>query len=188
MQRSRLLAVLLATSIVITGLSCRSGDVPTAPQAASSAELARPAANPLGGTPVAGGELTPKLLSCTPQPYARSSMTIGPRGGTITVGKHSLVVPAGALTRDVPIIAEAPSDSVVSVRLMPEGLRFAPGKPAMLTLDYSACPLDGRNDLKQVVHTTETLVIVELLLSVDNPIKRKVSAPLRHFSRYAVAY
>ena len=84
------------------------------------------------------------LLGCTPLPYARTEQTVGPAGGTILVGPHRLVIPAGALAAPVLITAEAPADSVNSVRLLPHGLTFAPGKPARLTLSYANCSLLGQ--------------------------------------------
>ena len=63
-------------------------------------------------------------------------------------------------------------------------LKFA--KPATLSLSYSNCsPLLL---LKRVVYTNELLGILELLPSIDDLRTRTVSASIRHFSRYAVAW
>ena len=37
------------------------------------------------------------LLSCSSQAYAVTTKTVGAQGGTIVVGTHRLVIPAGAL-------------------------------------------------------------------------------------------
>jgi hypothetical protein len=124
------------------------------------------------------------LLSCSAQPYAVKTQTVGTAGGTIVIGTHRLMIPAGALAKPVQIKAEQVTGRVNSVRFSPEGLKFA--KPATLTLSYSNCsPLLL---LKRVVYTNELLSILELLPSVDDLRTRTVSASIRHFSRYAVAW
>jgi hypothetical protein len=124
------------------------------------------------------------LLSCSTQSYASVTQVVGPGGGTIQVGTHKLVIPAGALTRTYTIRAEQVQARVNSVRFSPEGLRFA--KPAKLTLSYANCsPLLV---LKRVVYTDELLRILELIPSLDNLRTRTVTGDIRHFSRYAVAW
>ena len=124
------------------------------------------------------------LLSCSKQPYAVKTQTVGSAGGAIVVGTHRLVIPAGALSSSVKITAEQVSGRVNSVRFSPEGLKFA--KPATLYLSYANCsPLLL---LKRVVYTNELLSILELLPSIDDLRTKTVSAPIRHFSRYAVAW
>lgn len=124
------------------------------------------------------------LLTCSAQPYAVKTQTVGSAGGTIAIGTHRLVIPAGALASPVQIKAEQMTGRVNSVRFSPEGLKFA--KPATLRLSYSNCsPLLL---LKRVVYTNELLGILELLPSIDDLSARTVSASIRHFSRYAVAW
>ena len=125
-----------------------------------------------------------KLLTCTSEPYAIATKRIGRSGGTITVGRHKLVVPAGALSRTVTITAERMPGRANSVRFGPEGLEFQ--RPAQLTLSYSNCislPLP-----KRVVYTDERLSILELILSRDSARSKSVTGTIDHFSRYAVAY
>ena len=124
------------------------------------------------------------LLDCSEQSYAVTRETIGPWGGSIRVGNHVLVIPRGALSNYVTIKAEQMRGSTNSVRFSPEGLRFA--KPAALTMSYNNC----RNvELpKAIVYTTEGLEVLEVLLSVDLLRWMKVTAPIDHFSRYAIAY
>jgi hypothetical protein len=124
------------------------------------------------------------LLSCSTQQYVAVTKVVGPAGGTIVVGTHRLVIPAGALARDYTIRAEQVPNRVNSVRFSPEGLKFA--RPAKLTLSYSNCsPLLL---LKRVVYTDELLRILELIPSLDNLRTKTVTGDIRHFSRYAVAW
>ena len=136
----------------------------------------------VGGALLSLGDL--HLLACSAQPYAVRTQTVGSAGGTIVVGTHRLVIPAGALASPVQIKAEQLTGKVNSVRFSPEGLKFA--KSATLSLSYGNCsPLLL---LKRVVYTNERLGILELLPSIDDLRSRTVSAPIRHFSRYAVAW
>jgi hypothetical protein len=124
------------------------------------------------------------LLTCSPQPYAVSTETIGPNGGVISVGRHWLVIPQNALSESVTITAEQVPGKTNSVRFSPEGLRFQ--KRAALTLNYENCAVVLLQ--KKIVFTTEKLEILEVLRSLDLFRSKTVSAPIDHFSRYAVAY
>jgi hypothetical protein len=124
------------------------------------------------------------LLTCQEQQYAYDYETIGPWGGTIRVGKHALVIPRGALRSYVRIKAEQMRGSTNSVRFSPEGLQF--DKPATLILNYENCQNTGTP--KAVVYTTEQLEILEVFRSLDLFKSKTVTAPIDHFSRYAVAY
>jgi hypothetical protein len=126
------------------------------------------------------------LLSCSPLPYSSTSATIGSGGGTLVMGPHRLVIPAGALAADTRITGEVVSDNVNSVRFSPEGLQFQ--KNATLTLSYRNCPGAGLLPVKRVAFTTESLGILELVQSLDQPGDSQVSGALKHFSRYAVSY
>lgn len=124
------------------------------------------------------------LLECSEQQYAVTSQWVGPWGGSIRVGEHTLVIPRGALTRYVKITAEQIPGSTNSVRFSPEGLQFQ--EPAFLTLNYSNC---RSVDLpKAVVYTDERLKVIEILRSFDLFKRSYITAPIDHFSRYAVAY
>ena len=50
-----------------------------------------------------------------PLPYAAASGLIGPEGGTLAIGPHTLTVPAGALAAPVTISADAPTDLLSSL-------------------------------------------------------------------------
>jgi hypothetical protein len=124
------------------------------------------------------------LLTCSQQKYVAVVKTIGHKGGTIKVGDHILEIPRGALSKNVKIKAEQMRGSTNSVRFSPQGLRFQ--KPAELTMSYKNCVLVLLP--KHIVYTTEKLKILEVLRSLDLFKGRSVTAPIDHFSRYAVAY
>jgi hypothetical protein len=95
-----------------------------------------------------------------------------------------LTIPEGALGQRVTIQAEQMRGSVNSVRLSPEGLRFA--KPAQLTMSYRNCALVLLP--KRIAYTTELLKVIQLLPSLDLFGSKVVTSPIDHFSRYVVAY
>lgn len=126
------------------------------------------------------------LITCEPQPGAVASEIVGPAGGRLQAGRHTLDIPAGALAEPVLITAEAPGDPLSTVRLSPEGLTFL--QPATLTLDYTHCPASGLHQVKRIAYTSDALDILSYLESRDDVARMRVSAELDHFSRYAVSW
>jgi hypothetical protein len=181
---SRRMTAFVLAVVLTAGVSCTSDDAlgPSQPSTPTQMTADDQQSLLLGGILDGVKDLT--LLSCSQQPYAVVTKVVGPAGGTIVVGTHKLVIPAGALARDYTIRAEQVPSRVNSVRFAPEGLRFA--KPAKLTLSYSNCsPLLL---LKRVVYTDELLRVLELIPSLDNLNTKTVTGDIRHFSRYAVAW
>ncbi len=143
-----------------------------------------PQPNALFGLPLPPPQIG--LLNCTPLPYDSVTQTIGPEGGTIFVGAHTLTVPAGALDTAVTITAVAPSDTIRHVRFQPEGLQFQ--QPASLTLSYAGCSLLGSLAPKRIAYTTDAFLILEYLPSLDDFFGQTVTGELHHFSEYAIAW
>lgn len=124
------------------------------------------------------------LLVCSSQPYQVARKTIGYEGGMIQVGSHTLVIPRGALRRQTTITAEQMPGRTNSVRFSPEGLQFE--RSAGLVMNYSNCLVVLLK--KKIVYTDENLKILEVLRSLDLFGSKTVTAPIDHFSRYAIAY
>jgi hypothetical protein len=135
-------------------------------------------AKKLGSKPV-------DLLRCEPKPFEGDAAIIGPEGGTLHIGPHTLVIPHGALSEEQLIVGEAPTSSLVDVDFEPEGLHFE--RPAQLTLSYKGCDVPAGLDL-QLVYLGSGNRILELPPSEDHPEESEVSGEIQHFSRYAVAY
>ena len=177
----RLSVAVAITLAALTTWSCGADRTLTAPVAPPIAS-AQPA-NLLG---IDLGGLDIGLLSCNVTTSYSASKTIGTGGGTLRVGPHTLVVPAGALASNVTITATAPRGRTVEVHFEPEGLRFS--KPAPLTMRYSSCGLVNGLLLKVVyVDDDRQRRILEILPSLPNLLSRTVTAPLGHFSNYALA-
>ena len=127
------------------------------------------------------------MLKCSNLPYASSTKTIGPLGGSISAGPHTLVIPPGALLNQTTITMTAPTGlGVNAVKFQPEGLRFA--TPAVLTMSYSNCSLLGKLLPKRIAYTDNNLNIISYLLSLDNLLSKYVSGKVNHFSDYVVAW
>lgn len=174
-------ARLLAAGILSLGfaLGCSDGAPTTGPNASSASA---------DESSLPGPALDAHVLGCAPEPALHREAVVGPEGGSLQIGPHRLTIPAGALSEPVLITADRPADSVSSVVFGPEGLQFAPGHPAQLTLSYASCSPVTALVPHSVAYTSDGLQILQLLSSSDDPAGRRVSAELAHFSRYAVAW
>ena len=127
------------------------------------------------------------LLKCSDLPFAQDVETIGPEGGVLVAGPHSLIVPPGALSARTTITMTVPTGlGVNAVKFQPEGLRFT--VPAALTMSYSNCSLLGKILPKRIAYTDDALNILSYLLSLDNLLSKRVTGKVNHFSDYVIAW
>ena len=191
MKHLKILRPLFVLVSLVTFASCSTEQAPLAPAAPEALDLS---SLPIAGDSsqllddgLLGGVLKSlHLLQCRPLPYASESRWIGFGGGSISVGPHTLTIPAGALSRNVWITAEIISDDVNSIRFSPEGLEFS--RKATLSMSYANCDIVGILLPKQIVYTTEGLRILELIPSLDDLLRRRTTGRIDHFSRYAVGW
>jgi hypothetical protein len=125
-----------------------------------------------------------QLLRCEPRDYDGDAAIIGPKGGTLKVGEHELVIPAGALDQEQLIVAESPTSSLVDVQFAPHGLEFL--KSARLKLSYKGCVRPTSTEF--LIAYIQGNRVLELPPSVDYKSDDAVEADIDHFSRYAIAY
>jgi len=125
-----------------------------------------------------------EFLKCEPQRFVGDAEVIGPAGGTLHIGAHSLVVPKGALDHEVLLVGQAPTGSKIEVDFGPHGLQFL--SSAKLTLSYEHC-MRPDNFTYRVVYV-ESGRVLEFPPSSDNKTLKKVEAPIDHFSGYMIAY
>jgi hypothetical protein len=126
------------------------------------------------------------LLECSPVNGASASAAIGPEGGTVTVGGHSLTLPANAVSSRVTFRMVERQDKYVGVEVEPHGTQF--NRDATLTLGYGRCgnPNGSRNFQILEVRSGTTQVLRALPVTVDSA-KRTVSTTrLNHLSGYLV--
>jgi hypothetical protein len=180
--RFKLSALLLGA--ILVSASCGEPSL-TKPVAQPSAQAVNASPDLIGGLlqPIDGLAKNLGLLSCRPLPTAWAQQTVGPLGGVINIGPHSLVIPPGALSQQVTISAVAPSGNVNAVKFEPEGLQFA--HPAYLTISYANCNVLGIILPKRIAYTDDNLNILSYLISVDNMLAQKVTGQVNHFSEYA---
>ena len=167
----------LVIALLVAGCSDRALMSPSesGPQAAPQASLI---GDLLGGT---------GLLQCSNLSYATATQTIGSEGGTMRLGPHTLMVPAGALSSPVAITAALVTGSGVNaVHFQPEGLKFA--RSASLTMGYANSNLLGRLLPKRIAYVSDGLSIISYLLSLDNLFAKQVTGRVDHFSNYAVSW
>jgi hypothetical protein len=126
------------------------------------------------------------LYVCTADSVAHTgSGTIGVAGGTIAFGNNTLIVPPGALLQRTQITATEAGDGHVSAQFQPEGLKFL--LPAVLTLSYRQCATPPANSA-QIVYLQSLLgELLDILPTTLNLGQHSISAPIWHFSVYAVA-
>lgn len=174
MKATRLVVVALCLSLA---LAC--GDhTPTAVPPIAAV----PQADLIGGLLGATG-----LVKCSALPYASSTATIGPEGGKISAGPHTLLIPPGALEHTTTITMTAPSGlGVNAVKFQPEGLHFE--VPALLTMSYANCSLVGVLLPKHIAYTDDNLNILYYVLSLNNILSTSVTGKVKHFSDYVVAW
>lgn len=123
------------------------------------------------------------LLQCAPLPYAADVRIVGPEGGVLRAGPHTLTIPKGALRERVVITAEAEVGFVRTVRFSPHGLKF--DRATRLDLSYQGCRTSP-TDRATITYVDDQLTILEWLntsvLSGD-----VVRGDVWHFSRYAAS-
>jgi hypothetical protein len=96
------------------------------------------------------------------------------------------VIPFGALSSPTTITAVVRPDSVDAVHFEPQGLQFS--RPAYLLMNYANCNLLGLLTPRQIAYTSDSLDVLEIEQSWDNPSTLIVTGQIRHFSEYAVAW
>jgi hypothetical protein len=129
---------------------------------------------------------SPTLYVCTADSVAKTgSNTIGVLGGTVVFGNNTLIVPPGALLQRTTITATEAGDGHVSAQFQPEGLHFI--LPAVLTLSYSQCATAPAPSA-QIVYLQSLLgELLDILPTKLDLGLKSISAPIWHFSVYAVA-
>jgi len=179
-SRLTLSALLLTTTVVLWSCSDLSPSAPP-PAATVSPDLL---GGLVGGLTTTLNQTVNTLLPCSRLDAATTTQTIGRAGGTIKVGPHTLVIPAGALSSPVTITATIKSEKINRVHFEPDGLQFA--RPATLTMSYANCSVVNVLLPHRILYVSPDLKILQSLLSLDNLLSKTVSANLNHFSDYVV--
>jgi hypothetical protein len=89
----------------------------------------------------------PRLVVCPTRHELSASAVVGPDGGHFRVGKHAVVIPAGAIAEPVELTVTAPAGRYLALDVTATGsehYRFE--QPITITMDYSRC---DRRDLRR---------------------------------------
>lgn len=189
MKLIRSFAVFCAALLLTLSLGCTPEKSPTgAPPADLSliGDLTGTITGVTGTVTDLAGQILPikGLLECRVSERYSTTQVVGPNGGTIRVGPHSLFIPPNALSERTMITATAPAGNLVEVEFAPHGLKFE--RSTTLTMSYRDCGL-LKGVLPQIVYADEKNNILEQLLSIVNLLNRTVSAKTDHFSSYILA-
>ena len=198
MKNSRAFSTLITGLALSVSAACSSDSAPLAPAVAGtdtdSAAVVASAPNAsllgglLGGVTSTVGGVTGGLISCNVTQTTYGSAWVGPSGGIVRVGPHTLVIPRGALKSYTRITGTAPKGSTVIVDFQPHGLRFE--RSTALSLSYKECGLTGTllgGLLLDVVYVDDRQSILEVLPSLNDLLNQRVVGRVEHFSGYALA-
>lgn len=137
MIRSRNLTVGWAGCILL-GLMLVACDEPTATEVSDSPPVVEVVAPQLNMVALSAMPQTP--VQCPTTHTLQGSGLITPRGGTVTVGKNSVRVPAGAVKQPTWITMTLPASEYLMVDLRANGREhFEFSKEIEVTIDYSHC-------------------------------------------------
>lgn len=175
MKAVRILAVLLVACLAVSSCS----EQPAAPPVTQQAPQAELVGSLLQGT---------GLLKCSNLPFDSETKWVGPNGGSLSAGPHTLTIPPGALDKWTRITMSAPTGyGLNAVHFEPGGLNF--DRPAALTMSYSNCNLLGKIVPKRIAYTDDDYEkIFYFLQSLDNIFSKRVTGRIDHFSDYVVAW
>jgi hypothetical protein len=176
-------------ALVVAGIAVACDRVPTAPVPTGPSYKARASLN---------ANVKPTGLVACAQAYDSVTQVIGPKGGSLSVGAHTLFVDSLVLKSAVSVTAVAPSGTVRWVRFQPDGLLFPPnsvdGWGAVLYTSYKDCgvPTTASPRIAQVTNALGVLTYLQMSIKVrQNPWSQGnqyVVGLLPHFSNYAVAW
>jgi hypothetical protein len=171
---NRLVRILpIAASLIGAILIVGCADEFTAPSEPSFAEIRQ--------------ESTPPIFTpCRAQAETTAAAWIGPKGGILKAGKHTLKVPPGALSTPVWITMVAPSSSINRIVFSPSGLTFNSAYPAYLVMSYANCAVAPGSE-QQIVHINDRYQVIETAPSQTDPATLTVHGKLLHFSDYALS-
>jgi hypothetical protein len=180
--------LILVSMSLIAG--CGHIDPPTASQPTSEESMGL--WNPQPGDHVFPGDEIPMLnpgywesewgMAINPANLPILSQLIGTDGGVIHLGRHTLTVPAGAVSGDINFTFAIASVNAVALDCGPTGLTFQ--TPVTLQFSYQGTQYDHMDNPDLRIYYAAPDGTFEWMPSVVDPVNRTVTTQLNHFSRY----
>jgi hypothetical protein len=178
-------AGMLLVGSMLAMIACQEGTTtsPSRERIAASDELTAPFAK-RGPRPMAlwGISRGKNKLNCLQAGPQTASAFIGPEGGTLHIGRHQLIVPAGALSHATLITGSVPSDGSATIAFEPSGLKF--NVPATLVFSVKGCDAPAADP--SVMYIDDAGRPLEEWPAVFDREREEVTAPILHFSGYQV--
>jgi hypothetical protein len=167
-------------AVLALGIFGCSGEPPTAPSGGSGKEADL---GPLGG-PAATTAVQPVSAPVTGTVVTSSRKVSALLGGVVSAGRHTLVIPPGALTRDTIITLRDVTGVMgrVECEALPSGLQFR--LPVLMVTRFADLKPPAGHALYWVLNegtASEKWVLVGGQVTAGN---LGISAQLTHFSRY----
>jgi hypothetical protein len=141
------------------------------------------------GAQLASSAYGATILECPVNESAETVQTIGILGGEISLNGHRLVIPAGALTKEVTFKLVEPAGNYVVIEITANGAEHITFEsPASLSVSYSRCDRSNidKKELRVYYVDAGAGVILEDLGGEDNKDERRVTVETLHLSEYAV--
>ena len=181
-----LTALLLGAGVAISGCADPAATGPAAGALATSIGASAPQDH--NASPASAVIPNSALVSkCRPLKPETAHRRIGPAGGSLVIGPHTLTVPPGALSREVMIHAKiAGGKSVNVVEFKPDWLVFQ--IPAVLTMSYANCDRQGHTSALAIAVVDDTLGVVDYIPSSDDTATSTVTGGVPDLTNYAVAW
>ena len=170
-------ALLLVSLVAITAFGC--GQLPTAPSAVQSVTESAPAAQPTG--------LISSVVDVLVGLIVRTLNLVGSLGGSLGNGRWRVVIPAGAVDGNatVQLGVQTSTSPQCQLEISPaDKNHFA--VPATLTVDCRSVSSDQLRNYQILWFNPTTRQWVPVQGSKVDLTAKTVSAPLLHFSQYAV--
>lgn len=128
-----------------------------------------------------------ELLECPTSVSASSSALVTPLGGTLSLGAHSVHIPAGALLQSALVTMTVPASRYMQVDFaVGDLLHYVFRKPVRVTIDYSRCAAGVEPGSAWYV-ADGSLEPLERMDAVIDRERRLVTFETDHFSAYALA-
>jgi hypothetical protein len=140
-----------------------------------------------------GGDSTPpsnpkiQQLVCVNEREVRDTVTIGKEGGTLRIGRHSLVIPPDAVEGEVRFTGTLLPDKVLKLDLRANGEeKYSFRTSALLTLSYAHCEQPKEPERLRIYKIDEKGNIIEDMGGEVNVKEQTVTAKLRGLSLYTM--
>ena len=140
---------------------------------------------PIGG----GGGASASLIECPTTTSLSADATIGPLGGTLSLGGMQVVLPLGAVLQPTHLVLTVPASRYMEIDVSVPGTdHFLFEKPIIVTIDYSRCDAAVTRAALSAWHIDGTTnELLEQMLSIDDKLNHRVVFTTGHLSVYALA-